>query len=64
MIKIDMEMPAHCEDCPFRDCALEYRDYWKCWAFKSEKHRCTAYKIYNPKSNGKPDWCPLIEVKE
>ena len=61
MIKIDMEIAKFCEDCIFRDCALEYRDYWKCWATKSEKHRCTTYTEYNPKSNIKPDWCPLIE---
>jgi hypothetical protein len=64
MIKIDMEMPAHCEDCIFRDCTLEYRTYWKCWAYKKEDHRYTTFETHNPKSTKKPEWCPLIEVKE
>lgn len=52
MIKIDMEMPKGCWDCPcYND------DYELCKA----KKRILNWIEY---LKGKPDWCPWIEVGE
>lgn len=55
MIKIDMEMPERCIDCPcqavwFGEDKLEYN--------------CGVTHKETDGAVGKPDWCPLIEVKE
>lgn len=48
MIQINMDMQANCKQCPFSD---------------NESRYCRVVIKYIPTRN-KPDFCPLIEVKE
>ena len=50
MIKIDIEMPKNCTECPLQHDELEY--------CKIDKHERLVYKYYSKR----PEWCPLIEV--
>ena len=55
MIKIDMEMPESCIDCPcqavwFGEDRLEYN--------------CGVTHKETDSAVGKPEWCPLIEAGE
>ena len=49
MIKIDIEMPVSCIDCPC------YNDDYEACKVKRRKLSWIEYL------NDKPDWCPLIE---
>ena len=53
MIKIDMEMPERCVDCPCFN-----GEYEVCQSNDEERLFPRDMEIK------KPDWCPLIEVKE
>ena len=48
MIQIDMDMPTNCTQCPFSD---------------DEPRYCRVANEYIPMFS-KPDFCPLIEVKD
>ena len=48
MIQIDMDMPTNCTQCPFSD---------------DESRYCRVANEYIPMFS-KPDFCPLIEVKD
>ena len=56
MIQIDMPMPESCYYCRFVDSEFMYcharspHQHWDVW--EEERYE-----------KGKPDWCPLIEVK-
>lgn len=54
MIQIDMEMPESCCECGF--CRNIFGDY-ECFA-----NKCWGNVMYDIQK--KPEWCPLIEVKE
>lgn len=55
MIQIDMEMPKDCDECPCLD-----RPWRSCKAKKGSNPPITNKYLYEVK----PNWCPLIEVKE
>ena len=56
MIKIDMDMPVSCDECPCADKA------WRlCKAKKKGKATITNKNFDDIK---RPDWCPLIEDSE
>ena len=63
MIKIDVEMPASCDECGFI-CLKEH----ECVIIR--KMNQNRIRILDPhiwdyeKAEEKPDWCPLIEEKE
>lgn len=51
MIAIDMPMPRCCDDCFCNN---------DCRACSADDHIRSVWKYYM--SNGKPDWCPLIDI--
>lgn len=56
MIAINMPMPETCYNCRFRSHK----------PFSSLEHRCVAAMhriIMGDKITGKPDWCPLVQVR-
>ena len=53
MIQIDMEMPKNCRTCPMVRVSLES---W-CVLHDGVPAHVTDF-------NKRPDWCPLVEVKE
>ena len=56
MIAIDMKMPDCCLRCPFLDKARKLR----CLVAAYKGRACTV----KPGLEGRPEWCPLMEVKE
>ena len=53
--RIEIEMPHDCDKCPFRQINLA-----RCQIVgKSTSHYPTGKPI-----QGRPNWCPLVEVKE
>jgi len=53
MIKIDIEMPESCAECEF---CRNIRGDYECFA------NSDGNVMYD--TTKKPEWCPLIEVKE
>lgn len=53
-----MEMPIDCELCNFRHYTLDNLG-WTVWCRQTGEIVCRVGE-----SQGRPDWCPLIEVKE
>ena len=55
MIKIDMEMPRYCDECPCAD-----KSWRLCKAKKNGKATITNKNM----DDEKPIWCPLIECED
>lgn len=53
MIAIEMEMPKGCDECRFQN--FIHPQIAICSA-------CVAYDDYNVAGEGKPEWCPLIDI--
>lgn len=54
----DFEMPKNCANCPFHFTVTHLEKHY-CLASKGN---CIPIKVINNKN--KPDFCPLIEIKE
>ena len=59
MIMIDMEMPKNCNECRMVDDEFEYCHGKEVTHSRSDWLELNDYT----KNKTKPDWCPLIEVK-
>ena len=55
-IEYDIELPKNCFDCPLCDDEFNY-----CHGHIKENK---AWELDDYQYTGKPDWCPLIEVKK
>lgn len=55
-IEYDIELPKNCFDCPLLDDEFNY-----CHGHVKENK---AWELDDYQYNGKPDWCPLIEVRK
>lgn len=67
MVKIEMEMPKRCLDCPMMETVMDEYSYENTCDIIEYKQR-KVYLWAKPKLNEdyrkRPDWCPLIEVEE
>ena len=52
MVQLNIDMPASCEDCPFKGARLCYIAVWL----------GTEYR--EVPEEGRAEWCPMIEEKE
>ena len=57
MIAIDLEMPETCKQCIFETFTHKCKiiSFWT-------NHYCDSTSDY--RESGRPEWCPLVEVKE
>lgn len=56
MIKIDIAMPECCGNCP----CFHFENPMYCRAQQDDHHK----RITAPYRPPRPDWCPLVEVKD
>ena len=54
VVSYNMEMPDECCGCPLFD-----DEYWFCHGHAA----APAWELTDYRYEGKPSWCPLIEVK-